>query len=450
MGEVKLAGAKNAGFKAMVAALLANSPSRICGLGLVSEIDFAGEVIRSLGGKVKETDDAHSLEVDPGNLNSFEIPLSVGQKSRSSTMYVGPLLKKFSKAILPVPGGDKIGKRPIERHLEGLESLGAEINFRNGTFYVRAKNGLKGANYKFKKNTHTGTETLLMTAVFADGVTVLENSAAEPEVDDLIKILNKMGARVQRVEPRTIKIEGVNNLSGANHSVMKDRIEVGTLACMALATKGDVFIKGADPGVIKIFLEKIETAGGGIEINPQGIRFFYKGGLKAVDVLTEPYPGFMTDWQPLWTTFATQTEGESVLHETIYENRFGHVPYLQRMGAEIELFNPSVENPEAVYNFNIEDDSPENKHAIRVFGPAKLRGIEVEINDIRFGATMLFAGMIAEGTTLIIDPKDQIKRGYEKLPERLQELGAQIKIEPPRFLKEVSLARQVRGIFSIK
>jgi len=423
-GVVTLAGAKNAGFKAMIAALLAETPSKICDLGLISEIDFAVEVISSLGANVKTLDDPHCVIVDPANMSCDSVPVTIGSKSRSVTMYVGPLLKKFGRAVLPIPGGDNVGARPIDRHFEGLVSLGAKVNFTNGCFVVSALEGLRGNRYRFNKNTHTGTETLLMSAVFARGVTVLENAAAEPEIDDMIALLNSMGAKIMRPEARTIRIVGVEKLHGVNHSVMKDRIEAATFACMALATKGDVDVIGADPLVLTAFLEKVNEIGGRWEKNETGIRFWYEKPLMATDVLATYYPGFMTDWQPIWSALMTQVTGESIVHETVYENRFAHISDLAKMGGVFEFFNPEVANAEEVYNFNLSDDKPGNFHAVKIFGPQNLNGGEIEVNDIRRGATIMLAGLSAKGKTIIIDEKDQIKRGYENLVGRLQKLGA--------------------------
>lgn len=428
-GEVELAGAKNAGFKALIASLLCDSPSKICGLGLISEVDFAKEVIRSIGVEIKDTENPHCLVINPQNLAKFEVPKEIGKKSRSVTMYAGPLLKKFGKAVLPVPGGDKIGVRPIDRHLEGLESLGANIKFENGTFYIDANDGLKGTTYRFRKNTHTGTETLLMAAVFAKGETILENAAAEPEVDDLITLLNSMGAKIMRPDARTITIIGVDRLRGVNHTVMKDRIEAATFACFAIATKGDINVIGANPLVLTAFLEKLNEAGGRWEKNEKGIRFWFEKQLAASSVTATYYPGFMTDWQPVWTALMTQATGESVVHETVYESRFGHIGDLEKMGGKFSFFNPQVIDPDKTYNFNIADDKPGNFHAVKITGPVDLKGGEIEINDIRRGATIMLAGLAAKGKTVIIDPNDQVKRGYEDLVSRLQKLGAGVIIE---------------------
>lgn len=410
-GKVRLHGAKNAGFKAMIAALLADSPSTICDLGLISEIDFAKQVITQLGGKVISQTDPHCLTIDPTGIHSFSVQKDLSIKSRFSIMYVGPLLAKFGQVDLPTPGGDTIiGRRPLDRHIDGLKALGVKVNFNDGIYRFEAKNGLVGTTYRFSKSTHNGTEVLIMAAVKASGITILENAAQEPEIDDMIKFLNLMGAKIERTAPRTIKIIGVKNLHGAKHTVMKDRNEAVTFICAALATGGKIEILDLDTKVLTAFFEKIKG-----------------NNLLATDIVTAPYPGFMTDWQPLWATLMTQAKGISTIHEAVYEKRFDFVSGLIKMGAKIEFFEPKVKTPESFYNFNLEDDTAENKHAIKIFGPTKLVGQEIEVNDIRSGATALLAGMIASGETIITDPQDQIKRGYENLAQNLLNLGAKIK-----------------------
>ncbi|MBI3887485.1 UDP-N-acetylglucosamine 1-carboxyvinyltransferase [Candidatus Microgenomates bacterium] len=427
-GSIKLAGAKNAGFKAMIASLMGDSPSQICRLGLISEINFAKEIITSLGGSVSSLSDEHDLFIDPTNINSFTVPKEIGSKSRSVTMYVGPLLMKFGKAILPTPGGDPISTRPIDRHIEGLTAFGAKVEFADGAYHVEAPNGLRGTRFRFRKNTHTGTETLLMCAVWAKGESILENAAAEPEIDDLITLLNSMGAQIMRLDARTIRVMGVKKLRGVKHTVMLDRIEAATFACITYATKGDVTVIGADPLVLTAFLEKTNEVGGRWEKTADGIRFWYENELTATDVTASTYPQFMTDWQPMWTALMTQAQGISTVHETVYESRLDHINDLAKMGANFELFNPPVLNPEETYNFNLEDDQHENMHAVRIFGPVELKSAEIEIHDIRRGATVLLAGLAANGQTTISDPKGQVARGYENLIERLKVLGANITI----------------------
>lgn len=427
-GTVTLHGAKNAGFKAMIASLLADSPSTICDLGLISEIDFTRQVITELGGEVIKQKDPHCLTIDPRKLSRSTISRELGGKSRNSIYYIGPLLARFGSVEIPIPGGDiNIARRPLDRHIAGLQALGAKVDFANGVYHFEAKEGLRGATFRFPKSTHNGTEVLILAAAKAKGTTILENAAQEPEVDDLIKFLNLMGVKITRTVPRTIKIVGVDHLEGAKHIVMKDRNEAVTFACAALATKGEVKVVGADSRTLGIFLEKIREIGGIGEIRDDGILFRFEKLLSATNVETAPYPGFMTDWQPLWTTLMTQAEGVSTVHETIYERRFDYVPELVKMGANIELFPPQVSDPDKVYSFNLEDDSPDNKHAIRINGPTPLSGRRIEINDVRSGATALLAGVTAKGQTTVIDSKDQIKRGYERLEEQLVSLGANIK-----------------------
>lgn len=339
-------------------------------------------------------------------------------------MFIPPLLAKFGKAVVPAPGGDKIGKRPLDRHWDGLRALGAEVEYKDGMFHATCKK-LVGTTYRFAKNSHTGTETLIMAAALAEGTTILENAAEEPEIDDLIDFLNKMGAQVRRRAHRVIEIRGVQSLEGAIHKLLPDRNEAVSYACAAIATKGDVIIENARHEHLTAFLEKLDEIGAGYEVGDYGIRFFYKGPLKAADVTTEIEPGFMTDWQPLWATLVTQCEGESVIHETIMANRFQYVEELEQMGVTIEKYNPEVAHPEKVYNFDLADDDPSNMHAITIHGPAKLKAGKFHVKDLRHGATLIMAAMIAEGTSEI-SGIEHVDRGYEALDERLRSMGAKI------------------------
>jgi UDP-N-acetylglucosamine 1-carboxyvinyltransferase len=423
-GKVSLLGAKNSSFKLMIAALLSDEESVITNIPQIGDVKDVLEIIKVLGGKVKKRE-PHSYSLSGRGLSDLKIPQFWGEKSRSSCLFIGPFLARFGQAIFPCPGGDKIGQRPIERHLEGLKVMGVEVDRKDGFFRAKVKK-LKGTRYRFAKNTHTGTENLVMAAVLAEGKTVLENAAQEPEIDDLISFLNKMGAKIKRAQPRTIEIEGVKKLKAAVHQVMFDRNEAITFACAALATKGDVLVKNAQEEHLKAFLERLKEIGAGVEVLNGGIRFFYRQPLKATDIVTRPHPGFMTDWQPLWTVLMTQAEGESIISETIFENRFGYVPYLQKMGAKIKFFNPQVKNPKQFYNFNIEDDQPGSFHALRVNGPTRLRGAKISIPDVRAGATLTLAALTAQGKTILLNV-DHIDRGYENLDGRLRQLGAKIK-----------------------
>lgn len=423
IGSVRIGGAKNASYKLMIAALLAKSESRILNFSHISDVETVSNIIVSLGAGVRRAGE-RALFIDPSTLSSFDLSSANGQQGRFSTMFIPALLATFGRAAVPLPGGDKIGKRPLERHFEGLSSLGVRLTEKDGIVYAET-DGLIGSHYKFIKNTHTGTETVIMAAVLAKGTTVLENAAEEPEIDDLIEFLNEMGAQIKRLPNRTIEIEGVESLHGAIHKIIPDRNEAVSYACGAIVTKGDVVIENARPEHLSAFLNKLDEIGAGYETGSYGIRFFYKGELKATNVTTEIEPGFMTDWQPLFATVLTQCNGISILHETVHENRFQYVKELANMGAQIELFNPEVQNPEELYNFNLANDSPQNFHAIRVTGPTQLQAGKFEVHDLRHGATLILAALIAEGTSFI-SGVEHVDRGYEALAERLQSLGAAI------------------------
>ena len=311
-GSVRLGGAKNASYKLMIASLLADSESRLLNLPDILDVELTAKIIQDLGGEVKKVG-PKTLAINPEQLSQCKIPQEYGQKSRASTLFIGPLLAKFGQAEVPLPGGDQIGKRPLGRHLEGLEKLGVNWDHHSETLYLKSDQ-LTGANYRFEKNTHTGTETLIMTAVLASGKTVLENAALEPEIDDLITYLNQMGAKIRRRSFRVIEIEGVKRLKGSIHRIMPDRNEAVSYACAALATQGDIVIENARRQDLEAFLDKVSEAGGGYDIGQYGIRFYYHQPLRSTDITTEIHPGFMTDWQPLWATLMCQARGEIVIH----------------------------------------------------------------------------------------------------------------------------------------
>jgi UDP-N-acetylglucosamine 1-carboxyvinyltransferase len=340
-------------------------------------------------------------------------------------MFLGPLLARFGHAVVPLPGGDAIGKRPIDRHLLGLEALGAKIERKGDTLEATVKGRLKGTKYTFEKNTHTGTETMLLAAVCAEGKTILENAALEPEIDDLIAFLNNMGAHIARKPNRVIEIDGVGKLKPAIHRIMPDRNEAVSYACAAIATKGDIVVENAKEKHLRAFLDKLDDVGAGYEVGPYGIRFFYKGKLKATNVVTEPHPGFMTDWQPLWAVLLTQAEGKSIIHEAVSENRFQYITGLQKMGAHVRLFTPEVANPETFYNFAYSAKDDKFPHAVEITGVTALKSGEFEVPDLRAGATMTLAALVASGTTRLTNV-GHIDRGYEQLEHRLRVLGAQI------------------------
>jgi UDP-N-acetylglucosamine 1-carboxyvinyltransferase len=427
-GVTRVSGAKNVATKALVAACLTDQPLIIKNIPLISDFIVMTQIIQEIGGEVTIRD--HELEVRVSDIKKTKIGLERAAEIRTSAMFMSPLLVRCGEAIIPNPGGCRIGARPIDRTIVGLEKMGAQIEYKSedGYFYMKAPNGLRGVNYRFNKNTHTGTETLILAAVLADGTTVLDNAAQEPEIDELISLLNLMGAKIKKTGERQVTITGVSKLSGAEFTISPDRNEIVTVAIGALITQGDILIKDAHNADLDAFLEKVESAGGGVEKTSDGIRFFYKGDLRSVDVTTSVYPGFMTDWQGPWAVLMTKVKGECVIHETVYENRFSYVSELRKMGGKIDLFNPKVEDPQSFYNFNVEDDKSEFKHAAKILGETRLHNAVVRITDLRAGATLVLAALAATGESVLLEV-EHLDRGYEKLDERLGALGADIKRE---------------------
>ncbi|MBI4097995.1 MAG: UDP-N-acetylglucosamine 1-carboxyvinyltransferase [Candidatus Levybacteria bacterium] len=424
-GATQVSGSKNVALKTLVAACLTDEQVIIDNIPLISDLFIMADIIRELGGRVEAKN--HCVKIQAKDMKNTKIALERAVEVRTSAMFMAPLLARKGEAIIPNPGGCRIGARPIDRTIDGLSEMGVNVIYKSsdGYFYMSAPDGLHGADYTFKKSTHTGTETLILAGVLAKGKTILRNSAQEPEIDELIELLKRMGARIKKTADRTIEIEGVKKLSGAKYSVGPDRNEVVTLGIAAIITKGDVTVKGVDSKDLKSFIEKMREIGAGVEETPSGIRFFYKGELSAADIETGTYPSFMTDWQAPFAVLMTQAKGESIIHERVYESRFGYVSQLQKMGANIKLFNPEVENPQEFYNFNIEDDNSDNKHAARIKGAVRLHNAVVTISDLRAGATLVLAALAARGESAILEVY-HLDRGYEKFEDRLNSLGAQI------------------------
>lgn len=424
-GTVALDGAKNASFKLLVASLLADQGEvRLSGLPMIGDVINTIEIIKKLGGKAKKGE-FKSYIINPKDLNSFRVPQKLASMNRAPIVFAGPLLSRFCKAILPFPGGDRIGRRPLDRHFEALKSLGVGIKVIDGCFMLYGDK-VRGNDVTFKKNTHMGTEVLIMTAVKAKGTTIIRNAALEPEVDDLINFLNKMGAEIRREREKRIIIKGVEKLKAINYQVMPDRNEAVTFACAALGTKGDIMVERARPQDLKIFLKKVQEIGGGVEIQKNGIRFFYKKELTAVKITTKPHPGFMTDWQPLWTTLMTQAKGVSQVIETVFPNRLSFIREIKKMGGDFRFFNPKVKDKDTFYNFNLKDDKKTFFHGVKIYGPKKIHGIKTKINDLRSGATLVLASLIAEGRSELTNI-GEIDRGYDSLDKKLLKLKAKIR-----------------------
>lgn len=423
-GEVKVSGAKNAALKALVAACLTDETVIIHNIPLISDIFVMLDIMKELGATVKLS--GHTVTVQIKKFTQISIPLDKAVLARTSSMFIAPLLARAHEAIIPNPGGCRLGARPIDRTIDGIKQMNVKVTYHSEDGYFHAKTtGLKATNYRFKKNTHTGTETMILAAVLAKGTTILNNAAEEPEIDDIIKLLNKMGADVERTAHRQIIINGVDKLSGAEFTISPDRIEVATFAVAALVTGGDIFVKNAHKADIKSFLDKLILTGAGIEKKKSGIRFFANGRLRAVDITTGIHPGFLTDWQALWGVLMTQAKGQSLIHETVFEDKLGYVNDLERMGAKVKFFKPNVKNPEDVYNFNLDDDNPKNFHGVKITGSTPLHNAVMTTLDIRAGAAIVLAALCASGKSTIFGI-EKLDRGYEDFENRLQLLGADI------------------------
>lgn len=423
-GAVRIGGAKNAGFKLIIASLLASGQTRLLNLSRIGDVEITLAILKYLGAKV-ESRGERTVFITTNKLSGFKIPFRFGQVSRTTSLFVAPLLSRFGQAVFPLPGGDALGIRPIERFIAGWRAFGAQVKVKEEMVEVSCSR-LRPARYRFAKPSHTGTEAMIMTAVLAKGKSLLENVGLEPEIDDLIKFLNRAGGKIKRLPERRIKIEGTRALKGVIHSVMPDRNEAVSYACAALATRGDVIVENARQEDLKAFLAKVKEAGGCFEADHLGIRFWYEKPLKATDIISRPHPGFMTDWQPLWAILMTQARGVCKIIETVQNFRFQYVAAINQMGGKIKLFQPRVKKPELFYNFTLETDKPSNFHGASVSGPTPLKAIEANFPDIRAGATLTVAALIAKGKSVLTNV-EMIDRGYENLDGRLKELGAKIK-----------------------
>jgi len=425
-GEISIHGAKNATYKEIIASLLSQNKSQITNIPQISDVRITQSIAKSLGSKITQIGE-HSIEITTPQITSFEVPHGTGEKSRTSFIFSGPLLARTGHAVIPFPGGDKLGDRPLDRLFQCFNQMNINVEEKNDSIILNTDK-IKPTNFTFPKPSHTVTETIIMTAVLADGTTTLNNAAREPEIDDLIKMLNSMGAKVIRdtINPGKITIDGVPWLNGCNHQVIADRNEAVTFACAALTTKGSVNILRIDPNIIRTFLDTVESMGARIIRSQDEVTVSWVKPLKVANIETEPEPGFMTDWQAVFSLVLTQSVGCSTIIEKIFPSRFQHISILEKMGAKVKLFNPEISDPEKFYHFNPNSDRPDYFHGVKIYGPSKLKPINTSINDLRAGATTTLAALTAEGES-VIDGVEYIERGYEKLAERLCSLGAQIK-----------------------
>ncbi len=424
-GTIAVGGAKNVALKVLVASLLTDEELIIHNIPLLRDVFYMLDVLQSLG--VSYTLDGHTLHIKNGTIKNTTVPLEVGARLRTSSMVLGPMLARFKEAKIPNPGGCRLGARPIDRHIDALTKMGATITYHSedGYFHAHAS-ALKGAVVSFPKNTHTGTETLILASVLARGTTILGNAAEEIEIDELITLLNTMGADIKRTKPREIIIHGVTHLHGVEYTVKPDRNEEVTFALAGAITGGSVVVKNSQRQYLSAFIKKFTDVGGVCTaIDDQTTRYAISGTPRATDIMTKPHPGFMTDWQAPWAVFMTQAHGISTIHETVFESRFSYVSELKKMGAQIEFFDPPVDNPEKFYNFNWGDRVSGYHQGIKITGPSKLHNAVLEIHDLRAGATLILAALVAKGESYI-HGVEQVDRGYENIEGRLQKLGANI------------------------
>lgn len=423
-GKVKLSGAKNAAIKMIVASLLTDEEVVLEDVPEISDVEVDIEIVRSLGVEALYIR-PNVLKLCAKKIHSYEVFKELSSKSRASILLLGPLLYRFGKAKIYELGGCKIGSRPLDRHIEALKTLGAKIGYLDGAYTAESTGRLKGTSVVFEKVTVMGTENVILSSVLAEGKTKIIGAALEPEIDDLILLLTKMGAKITRVTDgagrNTIEIEGVEKLSGATHRIIPDRNEAVTFALAAAVTHGDIAIENARPKDLTAFLAKIHQAGVDYEVSESGIRVWHEAGkkLNSLDLMTSPHPGFMTDWQQPFSVLLCLANGTSTIHETVYSNRFEYAKELNRMGAKISLFHPAV--VPSIYSFS--DYADDGLYAARISGPSDLRGKRLTVADLRAGATLVLAALAAKGKSEIFGI-ELIDRGYERLEEKLKALGA--------------------------
>ncbi len=419
-GSVKVRGAKNLVPKAMVAALLGNTPSTLRNVPEIKDVEVVTSLLQLHGVTVVKDPVTGDLTMDPANAkkaNTAEINTHAGD-SRIPILLCGPLIHSIGHAFIPDLGGCKIGDRPIDYHLEVLRQFGAVVEKTGGGISITAPTGLKGTKISLPYPSVGATEQVLLSATRAEGITELSGAATEPEIIDLIAILQKMGAIISVQTDRTIRIEGVAELSGYDHTALPDRNESASWASAALVTGGDIYVEGATQRDMMTFVNTFRKIGGGMDIHDKGIRFFHKGGsLKPLVLETDVHPGFMTDWQQPLVVALTQAEGVSIVHETVYENRFGFTEALARMGANIQLHR------ECLGSIPCRFGQRNFVHSAVISGRTPLKGAKINVPDLRGGFSHMIAALAAQGTSTVTGI-DVISRGYEHFTAKLDGLGA--------------------------
>lgn len=401
-GAIKVNGAKNSALKILAALLLSKEKCKITNFPFIEDTLGAIEILKFLGAEAEINNENRTVIIDPSNISNKKLDLLMVHRLRSSIIFAGPLLARFGQVEMEHPGGCVIGKRPINIFLDGFQKLGAKVKVSETGFHLSGK--LKGAEIFFPQITVTGTETMMITAVLAEGKTILRNCAMEPEIPALADYLNKCGAKITGAGTSKIEIEGVEKISGGDFQVIPDRIEAGTFVIMGLLTNSEIKIENCVPEHLGAFLPILQKAGADFEIGENYIKT-NKSQIKAVSIVTHEFPGFATDLQPPYTLLMTQAEGQAIIHESIFEGRLFFTDQLLTMGANIIMCDP---------------------HRVVVNGSTQLFGKKLTSPDLRAGITLVLAGMVAKGATTI-ENVFQIDRGYEKIEERLQAIGADIK-----------------------
>jgi UDP-N-acetylglucosamine 1-carboxyvinyltransferase len=418
-GEVRIPGAKNAATKELVAALLTSEPVTLTNVPQIGDVDLTIEMLQGLGASVSR--EGGTATVNASGVNSPSVTASFSKKNRIPILLFGPLLSRFGKAEIPALGGCKIGQRPVDFHMSALRSMGAEIDCSNGEYIAKIADGdrLKGAVIELPFPSVGATENVMLAAVLAKGTTVIKNAAIEPEIHDLAMLLQSMGAIIQPDVNRMWVIQGVESLHGATHRVIPDRIEAASFAVAAVLTKGDVTIMGAEQEHMLSLLNNLRRVGGEFEILENGIRAFRTGDIRSATIETDVHPGFMTDWQQPFLILLTQANGVSIVHETVYENRFGYTEALRKMGANIQIHTNCLGSKSCRFKHR------NHPHSAVIVGPTPLKAADIEIPDLRAGFSYLIAALIADGTSTI-SGVEHVERGYERIIEKLKALGAQL------------------------
>ncbi|MBI1907924.1 UDP-N-acetylglucosamine 1-carboxyvinyltransferase [Candidatus Uhrbacteria bacterium] len=418
-GTVQISGAKNAASKMIIACLLTAKEVVLENVPLQAETDIARELVTMLGAEVAVND--HTMTVRVPNIAGTSA-MELSRKNRLAVLALAPLLHRAGEAYVPLLGGDKIGPRPVNFHVDALEKMGATIAQDEKGYRARVDGRLKGAVLELPYPSVGATETALLAGVLAEGRTVIRNAAIEPEIVDLIMMLQKMGAIIEMGAGRHIEIVGVEKLDGCFHRILPDRMEAASYACMALATRGEIFVKGAKHRDMVTFLNAVRRIGGEYEVRTDGILFRGSQAYQGLKLETDTHPGFMTDWQQPFLVVLTQAEGTSVMHETVMQERFGYTKTLVDMGADITLF----ENCLGEIPCRFKDQN--YKHAAVINGPTTLHATEMTVPDIRAGLAYVIAALVAEGTS-VLSGIEHLERGYEDLFGKLTSIGADVRMQ---------------------